>query len=328
MIRSSRTSLKACAALATALLLATGARAEDKPMSIGAIYLDAQGFYAGVRKGVTDEITASGKPIKIIETNARGDIAKESAFINTLVSAPVGAIILSAVSTEGSLKAVKQAKAANIPVICYNTCLNDAETAKNVYAYVVGDPFTYGAKLGDAAADYFIKAGIKEPKIAVLNCEFVEVCVQRRKGFESGLMKKIPAAKIVANQEGTILDKAISTAEKMLISNPVVDAFMGESGGATLGAAKAVRNQKRLGKTVVFGCDMTTEIAQELIDNTVIKAEADVSGRVLGKLAAQQAMAAIGGAKRDKVLMPVNIDLYTSAEQAQAWLKGHSDGLP
>ena len=47
---------------------------------------------------------------------------------------------------------------------------------------------------------------------------------------------------------------------------PDLNAIMGESGGATLGAVKAVRNQNQAGKIAVFGSDMTTEIAQELED--------------------------------------------------------------
>ncbi|STM80984.1 ABC transporter substrate-binding protein [Escherichia coli] len=69
-------------------------------------------------------------------------------------------------------------------------------------------------KLGNAAADYFIANKIDQPKIAVINCEAFEVCVQRRKGFEEVLKARVPGAQIVANQEGTVLDKAISVGEK------------------------------------------------------------------------------------------------------------------
>ena len=94
----------------------------------------------------------------------------------------------------------------------------------------------------------FIANKIDQPKIAVINCEAFEVCVQRRKGFEEVLKTRVPGAQIVANQEGTVLDKAISVGEKLIISTPDLNAIMGESGGATLGAVKAVRNQNQAGK--------------------------------------------------------------------------------
>lgn len=62
--------------------------------------------------------------------------------------------------------------------------------------------------------------------------------MQRRKGFEEVLKTRVPGAQIVANQEGTVLDKAISVGEKLIISTPDLNAIMGESGGATLGAVK------------------------------------------------------------------------------------------
>jgi simple sugar transport system substrate-binding protein len=296
-------------AVALGALAIGSARAAD--IKIGAIYLDSQGFYAGVRKGVQTEAAAQGKKIDLIETNAQGDVSKESSFVDTLIAANVNAVILSAVSADGSVQAAR-------PV----------SMKKYVAAYAVGDPFVFGEKLGQAAADYFTKAGIKAPTIAVLNCEFVEVCIDRRKGFTKALMAALPGAQIVANQEGTILDKAVSVGENVLSAHPDLSAFFGESGGATLGAVKAVRSQGHVGKTVVFGSDMTTDIAQELVDNTVLKAEVDVSGELIGEAALKAAVEAMDGKVSGGQVIPVQIDLYTTPAEAQAWLQNHKDGLP
>lgn len=302
------------------------ATAQQKDLKVGAIYMDAQGFYAGVRKGIQNG--AEGRKLDIIETNAQGDLSKESSFIDSLISAGVQAIIVSPVSTDGSYRAIRRAHDAGIPVVCYNTCLNEKDMKDYISAYAVGDPYDFGHKLGDAAGDYFLAAKNEAPKIAVLNCEFVEVCVTRRKGFEDALRAKVPGFKIVANQEGATLDKAVSVASTMLSSNPDIDAFFGEAGGATLGAARAVKSQGRVGKTVVFGGDMTTEIAQELADFTIIKAVVDISGQGLGKLALQQAISTIDGKPPEGIKVAYNIDLYSSAENGKAWIAAHSDGVP
>ena len=99
--------------------------ADDGTLQIGAIYLDAQGYYAGVRAGVQDRAASKGLEISVIETNARGDVSKESSFMNTLTVAGVDAMIISAVSSDGSARAVKKAADAGIPVICYNTWVNE-----------------------------------------------------------------------------------------------------------------------------------------------------------------------------------------------------------
>ncbi|MBD4003932.1 sugar ABC transporter substrate-binding protein, partial [Xanthomonas citri pv. citri] len=78
--------------------------------------------------------------------------------------------------------------------------INQKGVDKYVSAYLVGDPLEFGKKLGNAAADYFIANKIDQPKIAVINCEAFEVCVQRRKGFEEVLKSRVPGAQIVANQ--------------------------------------------------------------------------------------------------------------------------------
>lgn len=110
--------------MATLLGSALFARAADKEMTIGAIYLDTQGYYAGVRQGVQDAAKDSSVQVQLIETNAQGDISKESTFVDTLVARNVDAIILSAVSENGSSRTVRRASEAGIPVICYNTCIN------------------------------------------------------------------------------------------------------------------------------------------------------------------------------------------------------------
>ncbi|KXF78148.1 sugar ABC transporter substrate-binding protein [Paramesorhizobium deserti] len=320
--------VRQAALLAAIALACPAAAAAQEDLKIGAIYMDAQGFYAGVRKGIQTGATEAGRKLDIIETNAQGDVSKESSFIDSLISAGVQAIIVSPVSADGSYRAIRRAHEAGIPVICYNTCLNEEDMKEYISAYAVGDPFEFGHKLGDAAADYFIAEKNEAPKIAVLNCEFVEVCVTRRKGFEEALKAKVPGAQIVANQEGAILDKAVSVASTMLSSNPDIDAFFGEAGGATLGAARAVKSQGKTGEVVVFGGDMTTEIAQELADFSIIKAVVDISGQGLGKLALAQAIKSIDGQPPEGIKVAYDIDLYKSADDGKAWLEAHADGIP
>lgn len=321
------TGFKCSAALVAVGLFSAGV-AQAEAVKIGAIYMDAQGFYAGVRKGIQDAAKEAGRDLEIIETNAQGDVAKESSFIDSLIASGVQAIITSPVSADGSYRAISRAKDAGIPVVCYNTCLSDADQPGLIAAYAVGDPFEFGNKLGLAAADYFVAEGIAEPKIAVLNCEFVEVCITRREGFEAALKEKLPGYRIVDNQEGAVLDKAVSVASTMLTANPDLDAIFGEAGGATLGAARAIRSQNRVGDVVVFGGDMTTEIATELEQFDVIKAVVDVSGQGLGRLAFDRALKVIGGQAPVEIKAPYEVDLYDASEDGKAWLEAHADGIP
>lgn len=151
--------------------------------------------------------------------------------------------------------------------------------------------------------------------------------MQRRKGFEEVLKSRVPGAQIVANQEGTVLDKAISVGEKLIISAGSQRHY-GESGGATLGAVKAVRNQNQAGKIAVFGSDMTTEIAQELENNQVLKAVVDISGKKMGNAVFAQTLKVINKQADGEKVIQVPIDLYTKTEDGKQWLATHVDGLP
>ena len=317
----------AIAALTAATIASAGLPSRADSIGIGAIYLDDVGFYAAVRKGIQDGARSMGKEVELLETNARADPGAEASFIDRLISADVKAIVLSAVSADGSVRAIKRAHEAGIPVVCYNTCINEADMKQYVYAYAVADPKEFGRQLGDVAADYFIAQGIKEPKIGVLNCEFVEVCVLRREGFEEALKAKVPGYVIAANQRGTVLDEAVSVSDQMLSANPDINAFFGEGGDAGTGAVRTIKQRGLTGKVVVFAADMTSAAATELADFSVMKGIADVSGQGIGKLALEQALNGAEGKKAENIVVPMGISIFKSPEDAKRWLETHPDGL-
>jgi simple sugar transport system substrate-binding protein len=306
---------------------ASGGSDTGKQIRVGAIYLDSQGYYGGVKAGVTKAAKDSGTDVKFIETNPGGDVSKESQFMSTLVSSGVSAIIISAASADSSVPAIKQAHEAGIPVICYNTCINDAAAKKYVTAYVVGDPISFGKQIGEAAVADFKERNVAAPKVGVINCEQYEVCKQRLTGFKDALLAGLPAATIVANQEGAEVDKAVPTAQQMLTAHPEINGLFGEAGGATIGAYKAVHSADKIGQISVFGSDMTTEIATELKAGTVLKAVVDISGLKVGKLAWDQVKDAIDGKKGTATTVQAPITVYTP-DTASEWLTTHSDGLP
>ncbi|GJE69446.1 substrate-binding domain-containing protein [Methylorubrum podarium] len=324
MLRSRMLAALAGVAL-SAVAIVPPARAE--PVTIGAIYLDDVGFYAAVRKGIRDAAKSLGRDVNLLETNARADPGAEGSFIDRLISANAKAIVLSAVSADGSVRAIRRAHDAGIPVVCYNTCINDNAMKKYVYAYAVADPKEFGRKLGAVAADYFLKNGIKAPKIGILNCEFAEVCTLRREGFEEALKAKVPDYTIVSNQRGTVLDQAVSVSDQMMSAHPEINAFFGEGGEAGVGAVRSIKQRNLAGKVVVFSADMSIAAAQELADHTVLKAVADVSGQGIGRLALEQALNGADKKPAASLIVPMTISIFDTTEQAKTWLADHPDGL-
>ena len=78
----------------------------------------------------------------------------------------------------------------------------------------------------------------------------------------------------------------------------------------------------------VFGSDMTTEIAQELENNQVLKAVVDISGKKMGNAVFAQTLKVINKQADGEKVIQVPIDLYTKTEDGKQWLATHVDGLP
>src|SRR5438093_422427 len=130
-----------------ALGAATAALAQpDKPLTIGVIELFANPHFAEARKGMED--FAKNHNTRLIIQNAGFDATKEAQFIQTFITRKVDAILVSAVSPTGSLAALRLAKAAGIPVVCYTTCIKPPEDKELVRAYVTSDNKGIGVTTG------------------------------------------------------------------------------------------------------------------------------------------------------------------------------------
>ncbi|MBM9464431.1 substrate-binding domain-containing protein [Aeromicrobium sp. YIM 150415] len=295
---------------------------------VGVVYLNAEGYYAGVQRGLEATFDGADRDPQLIATNIQSDASRESTFVDTISSVQADALILSPASATASIPAIRLAHENDVPVICYNTCIEDEAAEKYVSGYILGDPTEFGAASGRQMGDYFIEQGIDDPQVAVVNCEQFEVCIQRREGFEAALLERVPGAQIVANQEGLTLDAAVERAEQILTAHPDVDAFYGEAGSQMIGAVRAIGARGLEGEVVVFGGDMSTQAAQMLHDNSILKGVTDISGIKVGELAAETALQILAGDEPDELVIPAPIDEYATADSGADWIDTHPDGIP
>lgn len=295
---------------------------------VGVVYLNAEGYYAGVQRGLEATFDAADRDPQLIATNIQSDASRESTFVDTISSVQADALILSPASATASIPAIRLAHDNDVPVICYNTCIEDEAAEKYVSGYILGDPTEFGAASGRQMGDYFIEQGTDDPQVAVVNCEQFEVCIQRREGFEAALLERVPGAQIVANQEGLTLDAAVERAEQILTAHPDVDAFYGEAGSQMIGAVRAIGARGLEGEVVVFGGDMSTQAAQMLHDNSILKGVTDISGIKVGELAAETALQILAGDEPDELVIPAPIDEYATADSGADWIDTHPDGIP
>ncbi|MDV3128055.1 substrate-binding domain-containing protein [Mycobacterium sp. 21AC1] len=320
--------IQSAAVLMIAVLAVSGCSRIGENGRIAVVYLNAEGFYAGVKAGVQKTFDDTGDAPQLIEINAQSDPSQESAFIDTVSSVQVDALILSPTSAEASIPAIRLAHASGIPVICYNTCITEADARKYVDSWILGSPKEFGRIGGEQMGKYFRDQGIVDPKVAVVNCEQFEVCIQRRQGFEEALLALVPGAQVVANQQGLLVDEAVRAAERILTAHPDLNAFYGEAGSMTVGAVRAVQARGLAGQVVVFGGDMSTQIAQMLQEGSVLKGIADISGITVGEMAAESALHILNGERPETLIVDAPVDAHQGPGDGARWLQEHPDGIP
>lgn len=300
-----------------------------KPVRVGALYLDAQGFYGGIRKGI--QVGAASQSLDLIGQNSQGDAARESSFMTTLVGSRVDAIIMSPVSDTGSVPLVRQAADAGIPVVCYNTCVSGDAARKFVKALVTTDQVKMGEQVGNLSARYFLKKQVNAPLVAILNCDAYEACRQRKAGFKKALSAKVPGVRYVADQPGFLPDEAPTTAADILTAKANVDALYATNEGGTLGALKGIQATRHAGRTVVLGSDIGVQIAEAMLaqPKTLVLTVGQDAQR-MGRVAVQQALRAVRGQQIAQFDTYISTTEFTSdnPQGLRTWLAAHKDGLP
>ncbi|NIH85285.1 substrate-binding domain-containing protein [Amycolatopsis granulosa] len=257
MSRTARTlaaTLLTLTAITTACAPGTGSHARPK---IGVVELFSNPFFAEARAGMEKAAAEGGADLVI--NNANADSAKEAGFVTTYLTQKVDAIVLSAVSPTGSLATLHRIKAAHVPVVCYDTCVNPPDDQQLVDAFVTSDNRGLGATTGRQAATYIKDELGGSAKAIMLTCEEFDVCKQRRAGLDAELAGA--HLDLLAEQEGYQVDKATPIANSMLAAHPDTQVIIVENEDAILAAATAVKARGLTGKVAIFGIDIDPQVA-------------------------------------------------------------------
>lgn len=319
---SSNSSSSASAASGASTSSSSASSGSGASVKVGAVYLDVEGFYGGIAKGIKE--ASAGHNVNLISENVHGDAATESQFMSTLQAAGVKAIITSPVSLTASAPAIIKAAQAGTPVVCYNTCLAPKDM-KYVKAFVTSDQTRMGQIDGRYAANYFKGKGVSSPKIAILNCSIFLACQQRDSGFETTLKKLLPGAQIVANQLAYTPDKAPSVAEAELTANPTINAFYGDTDVASSGAVQAVLSGNDVGKVVVFGSDISNLTTRGMLQHpTVLLETIGQHPDEMGADAMKQTLNAVSGKHvTSQIYIPLTLFQSKTPMQIRQWMTEH-----
>lgn len=210
-------------------------------------------FFNLMNKGAQDAAKASGKDLVIFNSNDN-PVAQNDAIENYIQQGVKG-ILVAAIDVNGIMPAVKEAAAANIPVIAIDAVLPAGPQA----AQVGVDNIEGGRIIGKYFVDYVQKEMGGKARVGIVGALNSAIQNQRQKGFEETLKSNpnITIANVVDGQN--VQDKAMTAAENLITGNPDLTAIYATGEPALLGAIAAVENQGRQKDIKVFGWDLTVK---------------------------------------------------------------------
>jgi simple sugar transport system substrate-binding protein/ribose transport system substrate-binding protein len=235
------------------------AAAEVEPYVVAGVVFQGDTFFQTIQAGMQAAADESG--IEFIIGNTENKLDKEASLIDDYITRGVDAIVISPISADGSLAAIKKAHEAGIEIICYNTCVSEEGIAT---AFLATENWDLGDKTGAAAAEFIKNELNGEASIGILNCDsFPEACIPRKEGFLSHFAD-MPGVKVVADQEGYLADKSQPVAEAMLQGNPEINILWAANEGGTVAETNAVKTLGLSTDVYVFGTDMSNQLGQML----------------------------------------------------------------
>ena len=232
--------------------------AQDDGYTIAGVVFQSDTFMQTVQAGM--QAAADEHGAELILGNSENDLVQEANLIDDYITRGVDAIVITPISNDGSVAALREAKDAGITIICFNTCVEDDSIAD---AFLVTENKDLGTTTGTSAADFITNELGGEARIGILNCDQFEGCPPRKEGFLE-LVEAMDGVEVVADQAGWIADDALPVSEAMLQANPDINVLWAANEGGTVAHVLAVQSSGLQGEVFVFGTDMNVQMAQML----------------------------------------------------------------
>ena len=192
----------------------------------------------------------AAKDVKFIELAAeKGDLAKQLAIVEDMITRKVNAIAIAPVDSKGIAPAINKALKAGIKVVAVDTGISGADLT----SYVATDNIKAAMVQGGWAADQ-VKDG--DTVIYVTGDQGQSTGQERRKGFLDGLNAKRKNVKVVdvpTTWDQTMAQNGVETA---LRANPTAKVIACAWDGGALGAKAALMAAgKKPGEVKIAGFD-------------------------------------------------------------------------
>ena len=222
------------------------APAAEGAIKIGVSVADQSNpFYIEILDGMESAVQGDDQ---LIVMDAGFDAAKQITDIEDMIQQGVSVMMIDPVDSNGIQASLNACKAAGIPVVCYNSPVDDTSL---VASTVATDNFMAGQLIGEALG----KALEGKGQVVMLTYNVAQVCADRANGFKDAL-SKYPDIEIVEEQEiQPGVDTAMPVMENMLQAYPDLTGVFALNDPSAIGCAAAVDSAGKLGQIKIVGVD-------------------------------------------------------------------------
>lgn len=262
-------------------------------------------FHQAMQKGM-EEMLCEGQ--KLIVSDANQDVAKQISDIEDMIQQGVDVMLVDPVDSNGITAALQACERAGIPVIAFNSPVEEADLVKST---VASDNYMAGQICAEALAEAIGGKG----EVAMYNYSIVKVARDRSDGFIATIEEKYPDIEIVNQQEGLpSVDGAMPAMESILQSNPDIVGMFALNDPAAIGCIAAIESAGKLGQISVVGVDGSDDGIAMIKDGKML-ASAAQDPDAIGKTAVETAYKVLDGEEVEKdIVIPVFIVDKSNAE--------------
>lgn len=231
--------LSLCLVLVIVLAMCTCAFADGKKIVMLPPAMTSP-FYASCIEGAQPVADALGYELEVLAPPSEDDYAGYKTLMEDAITSGAAGLACCCIDLEAVTAGIKDANAAGIPVVMFNT-ITELEGV-DVYAYSGYNQYNGGGKI----ADWVNEQTGGKANVAIIEGLPSDYTTQRMGGFVDRCAEKYPEIVLVASQPGDwVREKGMNAAMDMIQAHPEINVIYGLSDEMALGAVQACKQLNR-----------------------------------------------------------------------------------